>query len=272
MTHVNRDPAGGWTIRYSDERMRPHRREVPAMFRDGIAAERVGVRLRADGTVAPGDEPRAAPHADRSRELPERPPSHPVPASRLMVAPLLEKPTPERVFREYTPRIYNLAHRILGHDADAEDATQDVLLQVVRKLDTFRGAAQLSTWLHRVTVNAALAHRLKRANRSKHESGETAEALLETLAPETAVKRRNEAPDEPVLAAELHELIERAAQRLAEPFRVVYLFADVRGVPNAEIGTMLGLSLAAVKSRLHRARKRMRHLLTPHHGGQNTRI
>src|SRR5271163_2812737 len=97
--------------------------------------------------------------------------------------------TPDRVFREYAPRVYHLARRMLGNDADAEDVTQDVLLQVVRKLDTFRGDSQLSTWLHRVTVNAALVHRQKRANRQKHETGEATDDVLETAAPETAVKR-----------------------------------------------------------------------------------
>src|SRR5438874_3500189 len=83
----------------------------------------------------------------------------------------LEKPryTPEQVFREHAPRVYNLARRMLGNDADAEDVTQDVLLQVVRKLDTFRGDANITTWLHRVTVNAALAHRRKRATREHRE-------------------------------------------------------------------------------------------------------
>lgn len=181
-----------------------------------------------------------------------------------MVAPLPEKLTPELVFREYAPRIYNLARRMLGNDADAEDVTQDVLLQVVRKLDTFRGDAQISTWLHRVTVNAALAHRLKRANRQKHETGDPADELLESAAPETAVKRWNVAPEDPVLAAEQQEVIERAIHELPEPFRDVYLLADVEGLPNADIGEMLGLSVAAVKSRLHRARMRMRDLLAPH--------
>ena len=74
-----------------------------------------------------------------------------------MYDPPPEVLTPELVFREYAPRIYNLARRMLGNDADAEDVTQDVFLQVIRKLDTFRGDSQLSTWLHRVTVNAALA-------------------------------------------------------------------------------------------------------------------
>jgi RNA polymerase sigma-70 factor (ECF subfamily) len=181
-----------------------------------------------------------------------------------MVAPLPEKLTPELVFREYAPRIYNLARRMLGNDADAEDVTQDVLLQVVRKLDTFRGDAQLSTWLHRVTVNAALAHRQKRANRQRHESAEASDEVLEGAAPETEVRRWNMAPDEPVLAAEQTVVIERAIEQLPEPFRDVYVLADVEGLPNAEIGEMLGLSVAAVKSRLHRARMRMRDLLAPH--------
>jgi RNA polymerase sigma-70 factor (ECF subfamily) len=185
-----------------------------------------------------------------------------------MVAPLPEKLTPELVFREYAPRIYNLARRMLGNDADAEDVTQDVLLQVVRKLDTFRGDSQISTWLHRVTVNAALAHRQKRSNRQKYEGGEAGDELLETAAPETAVKRWNVLPDEPVLAAEQAAVIEKAIGQLPEPFRDVYLLADVEGLSNAEIGEMLNLSVPAVKSRLHRARMRMRDLLAPHFEGE----
>src|SRR5947207_5197224 len=77
--------------------------------------------------------------------------------------------TAERIFLEYAPRVYAVARRMLNNDADAEDVTQDVLLQVVRKLDTFRGEADIGTWLHRVTVNAALAHRARRARRQEHE-------------------------------------------------------------------------------------------------------
>src|SRR5262245_14898294 len=175
-----------------------------------------------------------------------------------MVAPLPEKLTPELVFREYAPRIYNIARRMLGNDADAEDVTQDVLLQVVRKLDTFRGESQLGTWLHRVTVNAALAHRAKRATRQKYESGEPIDDLPPADGPTGPLKRWNVSPDEPVLAAEQAELIDQAIQRLPAPFRDVYVLADVEGLPNNEIAEMLDLSLPAVKSRLHRARLRMR--------------
>src|SRR5262245_43489470 len=88
-------------------------------------------------------------------------------------------PTAEQVFREHAPRVYHLARRMLGNDADAEDVTQDVLLQVVRKLHTFRGDAELTTWLHRVTVNAALSHRAKRAKRDEREHADTLDTVLD---------------------------------------------------------------------------------------------
>lgn len=186
-----------------------------------------------------------------------------------MVAPLPEKVTPELVFREYAPRIFNLARRMLGNDADAEDVTQDVLLQVVRKLDTFRGDSQIATWLHRVTVNAALAHRAKRATRQKHEAGDAVDEMTGENGLGGPVKRWNVPPDEPILAAEQAELIEQAINRLPEPFRDVYVLADVEGLPNNEIAEMLELSVPAVKSRLHRARLRMRDALAPHFEGVN---
>ena len=179
-------------------------------------------------------------------------------------------PTPEYVFREYAPRIYNIAKRLLSNEADAEDVTQDVLLQVIRKLDTFRGDSALPTWLHRVTVNAALAHREKRANRQKRETSAGNEDILDAASVDapTHVKlprpNAEATPDQIALAGEQRAIIENAIAQLPEGFREVYVLADVEQLPNAEIGEMLDLSVPAVKSRLHRARLRMRDLLMPH--------
>src|SRR5207302_6404109 len=105
---------------------------------------------------------------------------------------------------------------MLGNDADAEDVTQDVLLQVVRKLDTFRGDANLTTWLHRVTVNAALAHRRKRATREHRELADPLDMFTENGRHAHAVKPWSVTPDRVALRRETTELIEKAVLNLPE--------------------------------------------------------
>src|SRR2546421_1291816 len=152
------------------------------------------------------------------------PPVEPVPPNQ--PGPTL---TPEKVFRDYAPRVYNLARRMLNSDADAEDVTQDVLLQVVRKLNTFRGEAAFPTWLHRVTVNAALAHRRKRANRQQHQTHDPLDGLFDGAGDghhhPAPLRPWSVSPDQPVLDAETQELIERAIADLPEPYRYVYVLA-----------------------------------------------
>ncbi len=173
--------------------------------------------------------------------------------------------TPEVVFREYVPRVYNLARRMLNNDADAEDATQDVLVQVVRKLDTFRGDAAFTTWLHRVTVNAALAVRRKRAKREEHRVYDPLENFTEEGGHGGSVRPWPKLPDSVALDAEQKKLIEEAIGQLPETYRDVFVLADVQQLPNAEIAEALDLSVAAVKSRLHRARLMMRETLSRHY-------
>jgi RNA polymerase sigma-70 factor (ECF subfamily) len=170
----------------------------------------------------------------------------------------------EQVFRDYAPRIYNLARRMLSNDADAEDVTQDVLLRVMRKLDTFRGEAAFPTWLHRVTVNAALGHRRKQAVREVHRVRDPLDEFLEDGSHGGPVRRWAVGPEQEILDRETHQLIEKAIAELPEIYRDVYVLADVEGLSNQEIADMLGLSTAAVKSRLHRARLLMRNALAPH--------
>ena len=166
--------------------------------------------------------------------------------------------TAEQVFHAYAPRVYSVAMRMLGNTADAEDVTQEVLLQVVRKLGTFRGKSSLATWLHRVTVNAALAHRRRQARRPEQHL----DVPLDCIA--THAGSDGCAPDHQAQDHELRQHLERAIARLPEVYRDVFVLADVEGLPNAEIADVLGLSVPAVKSRLHRARLRMRDALAPH--------
>ncbi len=170
----------------------------------------------------------------------------------------------ERIYHDYAPRVYNVARRMVRSDADAEDVTQDVLLKVLRKLPTFRGESALPTWLHRVTVNTALSHRRKRAVREERRARDPFDTLLaDTAAPDAGWDGAS-APEARLFSQETRSLIERALAGLPAIYRSVFLLADVEGLPNAVIADRLGLSLAAIKSRLHRARQRLRDALAPH--------
>jgi RNA polymerase sigma-70 factor (ECF subfamily) len=174
-------------------------------------------------------------------------------------------PTADELHRDYAPRIYNLARRMLGNDADAEDVTQEVLLQVLRKLHTFRGESSFSTWLHRITVNAALAQRHKRARRDEQPLPDVVDHIFAGNGHHHAPLRRwSVTPDQQVLDQESQRIIEEAIARLPEAYRDIYVLADVESLPNAEIADLLGLPLPAVKSRLHRARLTMRDALAPY--------
>ena len=172
--------------------------------------------------------------------------------------------TAEQIYHDYAPRVYNMARRMVRSDADAEDVTQDVLLQVVRKLPTFRGESALPTWLHRVTLNTAISHRRKRAVREEHRSRDPFDIVIADEPTPVAGWDGASAPEAQVLSRETRSLIERAIAGLPPLYRTVFVLADVEGLPNAVIADRLGLSLPAIKSRLHRARQLMREALAPY--------
>jgi RNA polymerase sigma-70 factor (ECF subfamily) len=176
------------------------------------------------------------------------------------LSPPTQSPSVEQVFHRYVPRVYSLARRMMGHDADAEDVTQDVLVQVVRKLDSFRSEADPVTWLHRITVNAALAHRRKQARRRERQ----VDAPLSTIQDGATIRcpgASREAPEQVVLDQETQEMVEQAIAGLPQMYRDVYVLSEVERMSNAEIADLLGLNLPGVKSRLHRARRMLRDAL-----------
>jgi|SRR5579875_768110 len=166
--------------------------------------------------------------------------------------------TVEEVFYAYIPQVYHIARRMLGNEADAEDVTQEVLLRILCKLDSFRGEGQLTAWLHRVTVNTVVEHQRKSLRRRAREKGASLAAQLRRTSGLVAD------PPQQLLADERRELIEQAIARLPEMYREVYVLADVEELSNAAIGEILHLGVAAVKSRLHRARSMMREALAEH--------
>src|SRR5262245_28033491 len=112
----------------------------------------------------------------------------------------------EQVYHDYAPRVYSVARRMVGSDFDAEDVTQDVLLQVIRKLPSFRGESSFPTWLHRVTVNAALSHRRRQAVRDEGRHSLSDDNGEEAVATAT----HSPPPDDLLADDETKQLIERA--------------------------------------------------------------
>lgn len=160
----------------------------------------------------------------------------------------------EVLVSRYGGLVYRVAQRFLADPRDAEEVTQDVLLTVLRKIDTFRGEAAFSSWLYRIAANAA--YQRLRARRAQ------SEVPLEAFLPVFDEEGRYAEPvldwsqkvHDPAVAAETREAIERGLSRLPAEQRAVIVLHDVEGLPNTDVAAALGISVAAVKSRVHRAR------------------
>jgi RNA polymerase sigma-70 factor (ECF subfamily) len=159
----------------------------------------------------------------------------------------------------YGDRVYRLAARITGSNEDAEEAAQDALWTAARKIHTFKGEAAFGSWLYRIAANAA--YQKLRARRHKAH-----EIALEDVLPPLDEERRHFEPmddwsnrvDERALQGELREILEEAIGALPPDYRTALVMHDVEGLSNPDIAEALGLSLPAVKSRVHRSRLFMR--------------
>ena len=164
----------------------------------------------------------------------------------------------EELFKLYNGKVYSVCLRMTGNTAEAEDLTQEVFVQVFRKLDTFRGESAFTTWLHRLTVNHVLMHFRKTRRRLEYltEDGEM---------PELTIKGRNVLTSLPVLD---RLALDEAIAQLSPGYRAVFLLHDVEGLQHSEIANILGCSVGTSKSQLHKARLKMRCLLRQrtHHG------
>jgi len=155
-------------------------------------------------------------------------------------------------------KVYGLALRMTRSEADAAEIAQDTFFSAYQHLKDFRGEAAFGSWVHKIAANNAL---MRLRHRRVVEKSE--EALDEPAFTRMGLLRRPpqqwERPaDEQALDAELGQAIERATDRLPEGYREVFLLKDVEGLSYEEISEMVGISIPAVKSRLHRARLALR--------------
>jgi RNA polymerase sigma-70 factor (ECF subfamily) len=172
----------------------------------------------------------------------------------------------ESLMGRYSGRVYRLAYGITRNSADAEEIVQDVFLQMVRKGGDFEGRAMLGSWIYRVTTNVALNKR-----RGKRREVETSlEDCLPTWeadghrsgARDFLVADWSRRPDHELLTGESRRLLEEAIDRLPEHYRAVLVLRDVEELSSDEVASIVGDSVSAVKTRLHRARMALREILT----------
>jgi RNA polymerase sigma-70 factor (ECF subfamily) len=169
----------------------------------------------------------------------------------------------ETLVRRETPRLLAVARRLLRNEEDARDAVQDAFLSAYRCLASFEGGCRISTWLHRITVNAAL----MRLRRRRRKPEDPIEDLLPTFLEDGHHARhprewREEAFDQ-LARREERDFVRARIDELPESYRTVLLLRDIEELDTAETARMLGVSENVVKVRLHRARQALRTLLEP---------
>lgn len=158
----------------------------------------------------------------------------------------------EELYRAHAGRLYSVAFRLLGNAADAEDLLQEIFLAAHRKLDSFRGESALGTWLYRLATNLCLDHLRSRTGRSNQvtdplddEVG-VFDASAGSLAERTVTKMD----------------LERALARLPEGCRAAFVLHDVEGLEHREVAEVLGIAEGTSKSQVHKARLKLRALLS----------
>lgn len=173
----------------------------------------------------------------------------------------------ELLVRTYTGRLLAVTRRLLRNEEDARDAVQEAFVSAFRSLAGFQGSSQLSTWLHRIALNAALM-KLRTQRRRPEES-------IDDLLPRYQddghhVERFVSWTDRADRALERRETcayVRQCIDRLPDAHRTVLMLRDIEGMETPDIAEMLGISPNAVKIRVHRARQALRTLLDPYFRG-----
>ncbi len=161
----------------------------------------------------------------------------------------------DELVERYRDKVYRLCFKILRHEEDAAEALQDAFLSAFRGIKNFKVESTFSTWLYRIATNASLMkYRKRRDNIVSLEQSQSQNEDAETL----QVPDWSTQPVEDVLNAETRAVMEEGVRRLPEDLRTVFVLRDVEELSNAEVAEILELSVAAVKSRLHRARLALR--------------
>ncbi|MBY5757664.1 RNA polymerase sigma factor [Rhizobium leguminosarum] len=174
------------------------------------------------------------------------------------LAKMGNEPAIRAIVQRHNQRLFRAARAIIRNDAEAEDVVQAAYVKAFTNLATFRGEAQLSTWLTRITLNEALGRVRARTNTTGLE-----EIDMQTMAPGGEVLQFPSSvsatdPETELARSQARHLLENAVDELPDDFRAVFVLRDVEGMSTDEAASYLGIRPETAKTRLHRARKMMR--------------
>jgi RNA polymerase sigma-70 factor (ECF subfamily) len=157
----------------------------------------------------------------------------------------------EELYQRHHRRVYSICLRMLQNASEAEDLTQDVFIQLYRKIGSFRGDSAFTTWLHRLTVNQVLMHFRKRVVKFEKttEEGETPVQIV------NGTENHRKMPIVDKIA------LENAIEQLPDGYKNVFVLHDIEGYEHEEVAKILGCSVGTSKSQLHKARLKLRRLL-----------
>ncbi|MEE9261790.1 MAG: RNA polymerase sigma factor [Dehalococcoidia bacterium] len=159
------------------------------------------------------------------------------------------------VVEKYSSYVYNIALRMTNNVHDAEDIMQEVFISAYKAYPHFRGQAEVSTWLYRITVNACLM-KFRKEKKSRY--------LVETGYEDMDIPDWAMDPVKTSLNSELRRLLEEGLARLPPDLRAAVVLRDVQGFSGQEAASILDISVSALKTRLHRGRVLIRQYLTPY--------
>jgi RNA polymerase sigma-70 factor (ECF subfamily) len=174
----------------------------------------------------------------------------------------------DELFQAYEQKIFNLVYRLVGDYEDAADLTSDTFVRALRGYERFRGEAHPYTWLYRIAVNLCKNYFRQQQHRSRvHSFSLDAPILGEEVTGTREIEDTSQRPQQQVEARELEARVQRCLLALRPDLRALIVLRDVQGLSYREIGQILGCPEKAVKSRLFRARSRLRELLDPYLSG-----
>lgn len=170
----------------------------------------------------------------------------------------------EELVRRHTGRLLRVARRFLDSEEDARDAVQDAFIAAFRSIGQFESTAMLSTWLHRIVINACLMKLRTRRRKPEEDIEKFLPRFLEDGHQVEPSVAWDESAETMMQRAETVHLVRSAIQRLPETYREVLMLRDIEELTTEEVAEMLGITPNAVKIRLHRGRQALRAILDPH--------